>query len=101
MLVEITVKSLKEAAAKLPAAGQLDAVDEGIRLSAKNNDGGMVTVSDVTAKRVEELIGAKPVSAETAPAGTPTPTPTESPTAAVESDAVDEDATEDANEAAA
>lgn len=74
MLVEITVKSLKSAAAKLDElkakdpALKLTAIDEGIVKAAAGNDGGKVTVPKVTSDRVNELLGVKPeaVSAETA-----------------------------------
>lgn len=108
-LVEIEVKSLKAAAAKLPEPTKespLSGIDEGIRLGAANNAGGRVTVSDVTAARVNELIGVKPVSAETGtPAGEPTPTPTANPTLAASATATaaedDADESDDESEAAA
>jgi hypothetical protein len=98
MLVEITVASLKAAAEKLPVPTKetpLSAIDEGIRVSAANNAGGRVTVSDVTAKRVDELLGVKPVSAETGtPAGETPPVASESKAVASESAAAEDDADE-------
>lgn len=103
MLVEITVESLKAAAQKLSVPTKespLSAIDEGIRVSAANNAGGRVTVSDVTAKRVNELLGVKPVSAETGtPAGETPPVASESKAVASESTAAEDDADADESDA--
>lgn len=102
MLVEITVKSLKEAATKLPTEGKLSAIDEGIRVSAKNNDGGVVTVSDVTANRVNELLGVKPVSTETvAETGNPNATPAGEQDPADQPDPTDTEADDETGDEAA
>jgi hypothetical protein len=70
-LVEIRAGRLVEAAAKLPTPTKEkpdSAIDAGIRKSgeAHAGDNSLVTVSDVTAARVEELLAPAPAPKETA-----------------------------------